>query len=253
VGRLPIAGPILFFVWKYLVRGEGRTITIRGGQLKGMRVRRCIRVTDRYPGLEEGNHEDEFEVAIIRELHAGATFFDVGAHAGLFSLLAFTVIGPSGTIVAFEPHPGNAREVRAQLHLNAITNGTVVEAAVSDRVGKSVLLDLGDSSMFRLVDVRDGAKFGGTVSVRTTTLDIEAEAVGVPDAIKLDIEGAEILALKGANRLLQSRKPKLFVEVHRSDIAADLYSMLLPLGYVLYQTNGAPITDETWHRFIIAK
>ena len=63
------------------------------------------------------------------------TVFDIGAHAGYYTLIASKLVGGSGHVVAFEPAPRNLRYLRRHLSLNHVSNVTVLEVAVSDRAG----------------------------------------------------------------------------------------------------------------------
>jgi FkbM family methyltransferase len=213
-----------------------------------------MKVTDegQYPDLVSGAYEKPLQDAMVAALKPGHIFFDAGAHTGLFALLASRCIGASGNIVAFEPHPVNAKQLRVHLAMNSILNCRVVQAAVSDTVGSSHIHDMGQSTMFQLDDVGSVAS-GKRVRVPTTTLDAEAAKHGFPDVVKVDVEGAELLVLQGANRVLSEKKPILFIEVHTEAIARELYTRLAGFGYSFTTLAGESITDLKWHRFVVAR
>ena len=97
------------------------------------------------------------------------------------------------------------------MQLNNLDNVTVTEAAVSDQAG-SVTLDVSQSNVAASI-VND---FGGTdtLNVETVKLDDIANEYGdMPNVIKLDVEGAEFMALQGAVDILEASKPTLVLEV----------------------------------------
>jgi FkbM family methyltransferase len=177
----------------------------------------------------------------------------VGANVGFFSLLAAKIIGPAGKVIAVEPHPETIRQLRAQFEVNGLANAQVVEAAVCDRVGTTTLID-GFATMVKMTDLEPslGGGEANTITAVTTTLDDVAGQVGFPDVVKMDIEGAEVLALRGATKVLQ-RKPTLLVEVHSEELSREFYALLATFGYRFYRVDGTPIDDRTYVRFVLAK
>lgn len=131
----------------------------------------------------------------------GMTAFDVGANAGYFTLLFSWNARPQGKVLSFEPDPSNRAMLEHHLLINAITNVSIVPSAASDRDGDA-RFECG-ASMGHLTD-------GGKTIVRTTCLD----QFPTPDLVKMDIEGAETLALLGAKRILSERRTKWFIELH---------------------------------------
>ena len=136
-------------------------------------------------------------------LEAGDLVFDVGAHVGNRTR-AFAALGCR--VVAVEPQPGVAALLRTLAgHLPDVT---VVEAAVSDRVGR-VRLAVSDrtptvsttSDAWREARSHEagfaGVEWNDTVDVEATTLDALIAAYGEPAFVKLDVEGAEAAALQG--------------------------------------------------------
>lgn len=149
-------------------------------------------------------------------LAPGALFLDVGANIGFFSLLAARLAGPTGRVLAFEADPGNVAALRANLALNEAANAEVVPMAAGDRVGKALFVT-GEHSVGSSLENAEGtiqkldARFIGAqkrvVEVEMTTLDSAClEAVSRwpgRKVMKMDIEGVEPLALKGAAGVLR--------------------------------------------------
>ena len=92
-----------------------------------------------------GSYEPS-KMAVAAELTStGAIVFDIGANVGIYTLLFSARAGQSGRVVAFEPSPRNVAYLKQHLTLNDASNVEVVEAAVSDAVGRSSFDDTADS------------------------------------------------------------------------------------------------------------
>jgi FkbM family methyltransferase len=169
------------------------------------------------------------------------TVFDIGAHAGYYTLIASKLVGGSGHVIAFEPALRNLRYLRRHLSLNHVSNVTVLEMAVSDRAGVGRFNMGAESSLGRL----DPA---GTVDVRTTTLDelVTGGSVPSPEVLKLDIEGAESDALVGATAILREIRPAIFVATHGSRVHDSCLSILRRSGYtvIALKHGGHTFSDE---------
>jgi FkbM family methyltransferase len=183
-----------------------------------------------------GTYEAELQRAITKSVTAGGVFFDIGAHAGYYSLLASSLVGPAGRVVAFEPDTDNLAHLRRHLRLNGARNVTVITAAVADRAGTA-----------RFAAERSG--FGGALSkdgsrsVRTVTLDglVSAGTVPAPDYLKIDVEGAELRVLRGGAKVIRASRPIIFLAVHTPELARLCGKMLTALGY-----NVRPIIRDAW-------
>jgi FkbM family methyltransferase len=246
--RTPI-GRVLHRWYLKLRFGDGTVVLVSNGPLVGMRFRKYLRTFS--PEFVTGDYEAPLSAALTRELRPGQTFYDVGANVGFFSLLASKITGPTGKVIAFEPHPETIRQLRAQFEVNSLANTQVVEAAVSDRVGSTTLID-GFACMVKMSDLEPTLGEPNTITAATTTLDDVAGDVGFPDVVKMDIEGAEILALRGAATVL-NRKPTLLVEVHSEQLSREFYPLLEGFGYDFYRLDGTPIEGTPYVRFVMAK
>jgi FkbM family methyltransferase len=149
-----------------------------------------------------------------RHTHAGATVLDIGANVGCYTLLFARWIGEGGHVYAFEPAARSRAGLERHLALNGVsTRVTVRPEAVTDRSGNVPFVDDGTHGDNRLVPVPTGE----TRLVPALSIDEFCEASGVtPDVIKIDIEGAELAALRGARRTIAARGTSLalFMELH---------------------------------------
>lgn len=167
--------------------------------------------------------------------------FDVGASVGLYAL-ALLAACPRGKVVAFEPDPETAQRLQESLALNPFEHGQVVTWAVSDSVGTIELFTEGAGG-FAPTMAKQNKRLKTAVTVPTNALDnaVQSGELPLPTVLKIDIEGAEVLALRGAKRLLAgelgARPRLLFIEFHpqwMGEFGAtmdDLHAELSAQGY----------------------
>ncbi|HVB99615.1 MAG TPA: FkbM family methyltransferase [Candidatus Dormibacteraeota bacterium] len=164
----------------------------------------------------DGHYERATRALVERLLPPGGTFIDVGAHVGLYTLVAARRVGPGGRVYAFEPEPNNFQLLTQNIQRNGYANVTPVPCAVCERTGQSPLFVSRQGndrhSLFRnpRSPIREQRQ-----AVETTTLDDFLASAGWPeiDLVKMDIEGAEPLAIAGMSRMLgRSSRMHLIVE-----------------------------------------
>ena len=235
LGRVPLVAPLLRKIARWYP--EGSITTIKSGRAKGMKWRRYHRYVN---GYWVGTYELPLQEAIWRLLKPGDVFYDVGANAGFFSLIAARAVGPTGRVVAFEPEPSNAACIAEQLRLNELPQCHVVQKAVGDKSSTMIFRRGDDSSTGRLI--AEGERLPADIAVPVITLDgFAGEGNEIPDLVKIDVEGAEVEVLQGAQRLLRSpAPPKLLIEIHPGR-ASPIGDLLTDAGYLLHQPNG-----DTW-------
>jgi FkbM family methyltransferase len=133
---------------------------------------------------------------------------DVGANIGLYTLLAASRVGPSGRVDAFEPGPLALQRLAENVALNALAQVHVHAEAVGEQAGQvRFTLDADDTN--RML-APDAAAESRVVEVPCVRLD---EAVGARRYAlgKMDVEGAEPLALQGAGRMLREGNPPVWL------------------------------------------
>lgn len=147
---------------------------------------------------------EETEVKIFREkLKIGMTVIDIGANIGYYTIIAGKRVGANGKVLAFEPEENNLSLLTRNIFLNKINNVTVFKVALADKPGEtSLYLDDNNKGHHSLSSQKSGT--GKRVLVKTDTLDNILEKSGSlkVDLIKMDIEGAECLALEGMVKTL---------------------------------------------------
>jgi FkbM family methyltransferase len=165
--------------------------------------------------LTKGEWEPEETRIIINNLYPGQVFYDIGANFGYYSILASSLVGESGQVYAFEPNPYILKKLERNLNINHIQNVTVFPYAVSDHQGERKIY-LGPSKNSGATSFRHMENCDQEISVKTINLDefVNENHLHFPDFIKLDIEGAEFLAMIGmADVISNSQNVKVLIEV----------------------------------------
>lgn len=152
--------------------------------------------------IQYGYWEKGVTDLIKKTVKPGMVIVDLGAHAGYYSLLFSGLAGDSGKVFCFEPEPHNFEILKNNIAINGKKNIVPEKLAVSDKNGDIRLFlekdNLGGHSII------DRQNLGNYVYVKTVKLDDYFDGKDVPvDLIKMDIECAEILALRGMSRILE--------------------------------------------------
>jgi FkbM family methyltransferase len=188
--------------------------------------------------------EPSVQEALRRHVAPGAVVYDVGANIGFFSLLAASLVGPTGRVEAFEPMPSSAEAIRANATLNGLDTIRVHQVAVADRSGLQTLLLHSEDSESHLADRGRHRAITGELAVDVIALDehIENGLVPIPDVIKIDVEGSEIAVIRGLERTLHLRDVTIVCELHETN--HEVAHLLTDLGYAFHNLDGtAPVED----------
>jgi FkbM family methyltransferase len=194
-----------------------------------------------------GSYEYEEQKLISGTVLKGKVFFDIGAHVGYYSLLTSVLVGDEGKVFSFEPFPNNLEYIQKHLKLNNISNVNVLGVAVSDKHGSIFFSEGPSSSMGKITDNKTD------LEVKMIKLDdeINNKRLPIPDYIKIDIEGAEALALRGAESTLSKYHPFIFLSTHGEKVKKECCDFLLSLGYQLnsMDENSLDKTTEVFASF----
>jgi FkbM family methyltransferase len=180
----------------------------------------------------------EFEAAESRYLsgraRAGTTVIDVGANVGLFTVPLARAVGSRGRVVAIEPGEENVARLETNLRLNRLANVLVERVAATDQDGVVELNVADDPAYHSTVEVHDGRGVGRALSVPAARLDTIWTRLGRPpvSAIKVDVEGAELAVLRGAETLLRETRPALLLEANTAEQRRELTEWLAQRAYV---------------------
>ena len=177
-----------------------------------------------------------------QRIRPGDTVVDVGANVGFFSILAASLVGPTGWVVALEPQPDTFNQLQRNIQISGMKNIRARQVAVSERKGIGMLF-FGDvpifSSLFSSVDDKPTQLRSQEVSTSTLEDILEEESVGKCNYLKLDCEGAEYAILNSLSPAVASRIEQITMEVHNipGRNPAELDARLCELGFRA-QTRG---------------
>jgi FkbM family methyltransferase len=186
-----------------------------------------------------GDAEIIVQKILAERLRPGMVFYDLGANIGLFTLLAARLAGDSGKVFSFEPDSENAARLRRNIQRNGFANVTVVESGIWSVTGKLNFVVSGaaspDHGIGKFVTAESAAV--GTLTP-CVSLDDFIKNAPPPDAIKCDVEGAEVEALRGGTKMLQSRRPWIICEMHSDANRRASTELLASLGYTTTALDG---------------
>ncbi|MEH3146495.1 MAG: FkbM family methyltransferase [Methylobacterium frigidaeris] len=156
-----------------------------------------------------------------RLLPAGGVFFDVGANIGEITLVAAKRVGTSGAVYAFEPMAAIHAKLAANVAANGFSQVRLVASGVSDRPGtQAIYASTGlycDGSehegLGTLYATAERGRLSAEIDLTTIDAVVGREGLTRLDGIKLDIEGAELPAIRGAAESLRRFRPWLIVEI----------------------------------------
>jgi len=153
-----------------------------------------------------GSYEAEVTAVFRRFLRPGMNVVDIGANIGFFSMLSASIVGPSGSVLAIEPNPANARLVEASRRSNGFDHVTVAQVAVGRETGLLVL-NAGRSNGTTSAPSDQLAELLAATTVPCVTVDSLTSDRAHVDFVKIDVEGAEYNALLGASQMLARDRP----------------------------------------------
>ncbi|MBI3772178.1 MAG: FkbM family methyltransferase [Gammaproteobacteria bacterium] len=194
-----------------------------------------------------GTYEPPTARIISSLLSSGDTFIDVGANSGFFTLLASSCVGPSGKVISFEPVPAMSKRLLENLSLNSMRNVELHKIAISNSEGIISLFE-GPEGHKGISSLRPINNSATTIKVNTRTLDSFSPSFNSVKLIKIDVEGAEQLALEGMTDIISRFHPYLIIEVTDEYLrpfghtAMSLANKLTDVGYRMYAIRPEGLT-----------
>ncbi len=197
--------------------------------------------------LMSGEVFEPDEVALVKKnVFPGSVVIDIGANIGYYTLLFAKLVGAHGHVFAFEPEPANFLLLTKNILLNNYNNVTWVPKAVASSNKRMKLFLCDESSgMHRIYPslVCDQSLSVDAVSLDTFS-PLQHKKI---DFIKMDIEGAEYMAMYGMQNIIKKNSPKLLTEfspaaLFESGTAPKKYlDLLLNCGYTIYDAQERPV------------
>ena len=230
VKRLPLIAPLQRWLLARFVEGREFVHTVDAGPARGLKYPITLPADK---GIWIGTYEHELAEAIAAAVKPGDVCYDCGGWRGFFS--GVMALAGAKRVYAFEPLPDNVAQLRKMIALNPELPITLIKAAVTETPGELEFVVMSETSMGKLststfqADNQSGRK----IRVRAVALDalIASGETLPPKVMKVDVEGTELMLLRGARRLLAEHQPKLFMEIHSPELARDCRALLQELGY----------------------
>jgi FkbM family methyltransferase len=198
-----------------------------------------------------GSYEPQETALMQHLLDSGMTVLDVGANWGYFTLIAAHIVGATGRVLSMEPHPAVYARLQRNLLANGMDNVTAVRIAAAAGYGASSLRGFqeseGNSGTSRLTAPDDANT--NAFNVDTVDLDslLDSFGIGTVDLVKVDIEGAEALAIRGmVHGLKQHRYRHVVMELHPVLLRAhgcsvnDILAAMTNYGYRGWWIDHSP-------------
>jgi FkbM family methyltransferase len=206
------------------------------------------------------NYDEHAEQFIRTHLQPGDTFLDIGANVGFYSLLAASIVGATGRVIAVEPNPKTYSKLKTTIETNNIKNIVLLNIALGKERGSLDLYSHPESSNDTATMVAHDAT--ETVKVEVFPLDEVASSHGIDtfDYLKIDVDGfepdifagAKTLLAEGKIRMIQSEFCDYWLRENGSD-PESLHHLLTEAGFE--DLEGAPkfLKDCNVDRFLIKR
>ena len=162
-----------------------------------------------------GDHYESELKYLHHFVRPGMVVVDGGANYGIYTLAAATLVGSSGRVLSFEPGAESFSGLMKNIKLNKLTNIGAYRAALSNRDGRTHLyhVEPGPNS-FSIGRPTNKAVSSEEVVTRTLDEVFREENIDDVGLIKLDVEGAEELVLRGATQIISHSRPVIIFESH---------------------------------------
>jgi FkbM family methyltransferase len=234
-------------------------VNVAAGRLSGMSLFLDLQSEKDYL---LGTYEVELQEAVEELVQPGMVAYDVGANIGYITLLLARKVGKEGKVFAFEALPANVERLRSNLELNGLNSRVrVFSGAVADSSDQVHFLVGPSNGMGKAVGSagRDGITYSQSITVPGIALDTFVYEKGnpVPQVVKMDIEGGEVLALPGMRRILTEAHPLLLLELHGTEAARAAWNVLADCGYqICRMESGFPgvtsLDTLDWKAYLVA-
>jgi FkbM family methyltransferase len=195
--------------------------------------------------LDFGAYEAKDFAMLLALVPRRATFVDVGANIGWYSVHV-ALADPTARVLAMEPVPSSYRWLVAAVASNGLQNVTTLNVAAAAEPGELVLfVDAGISGAASSAPSTGPEGLDRVVCPAVTLDDVVARHGGIAHVLKLDIEGAELFALRGASAVLAAHRPIVFCEMLRKLARPfgyhpnDILGLMRGHGYDCYRAEEA--------------
>lgn len=230
IKAMPLIGPLQRWFVDTQLSGAPFVHEVDAGPAKGMKFEITL---PEDKGIWTGCYEEGFSAYVAESVEPGMVGYDIGAWHGFFSGIMLT--NGASEVVMFEPLPANLRALEAFVRLNPGQRISIQNVALGAEAGTVTLLQMEGTSMAKLEasPFKKDAKSEAQIDVRMVPLDllIAEQKLAKPDILKIDIEGAELMMLQGAEETLAESKPVILAEIHSEELRLGVDALLKRHNY----------------------
>lgn len=199
--------------------------------------------------IKNKRHEHDLLVMWKRNLELGnadGDILDLGGYSGIFGLIA-AKLNPSRKVYIFEPDPVNIHHIESNIALNDLSNILLVKGAVSDKTGQVFFKEHAGGESGSIADQ-------GGLSVNSYSLGDFIESNDIkPALIKMDVEGAEYLALSGLKEYFRKNNDvSILLELHcelvkkYGNTQKDVFKLLGEMGFKYIYLDESRYSEHYW-------
>lgn len=238
IRNVPVLGGLVHRLSHRVLSSEQRIwAQVEAGPAKGIWMELNPRTGQNYL---RGDAEPLVQEALAQRLRPGMVFYDLGANIGLFSLLSSRLVGPAGRVFSFEPDAETVIHLERNVERAAFQNVTIIAKGVWSMTGRQWFARADTSSPDRGTGTFLGSgKLNRSISVECVALDDFVQGAPPPNAIKCDVEGAELQVLRGAQQTIRAHRPVIVCEMHTDANGRACREMLREFGYNLIDVDSS--------------
>tara|TARA_B100000886_G_scaffold338235_2_gene300627 strand:- start:213 stop:1025 length:813 start_codon:yes stop_codon:yes gene_type:complete len=236
-------GPKNFFIRK-IFRYILKTVYSNGIEIRLGNKYRVKLIVDYIGYISFGDRHNKAWSHCIDALKPSDVFFDIGAHIGLYTLPSALKL-KFGKVHAFEPGTYNLDVLKKHVNMNSLYNVQIHDYLVGQE-GKNVdfyenLNSMSPKNSISKVEKIDS--FDHTIKRQISLDEYFLDKKIYPDVIKIDVEGSELLVLRGATRIIKQSTPKIYLSVHPlwldnlGQSVKQLKKHINELDYTIYDIN----------------
>lgn len=222
--------------------------------LNGLQPEVCGNTGDAYfDALDDHCEDDFFKHVVSSVLKNGSVAIDVGANVGWTTCILRSQVGESGKVFSFEPSPTAFPCLQDTIRANKFHNCESFNFALSDTPGTLRFMDDPNSASASHLVNAVGTLGSSSIDVEVSTIDEFQKGVNLDsiDLIKIDVEGFELAVLRGAQGLIASQQPDVFLEINTFTLVAygnenprKLLTFLMEVyPYVYYRNQPGEIVQ----------
>lgn len=232
IKRVPVLSALQRVIVSSTLDGKEFTYRVNAGPAEGISFH--VRLPED-KGIWTGTYEFDFARCLSGAIKPGAVAYDIGSWHGFFA----GVMAAQGAreVHVFEPLPQNAERVGKLMVLNPSKSIQLHACAVANADGEMDLVVMPETSMAKLeisqFQVGRTSHRKIRVPVRSIDSKIAAGEAPPPQLMKIDVEGAELLVLRGALHTIRTHHPEIFAEVHSPALLSQCVGLLQLEGYTI--------------------